>query len=826
MTEENEQFEEIIRQLIPISDLAPSALNEVIEAAEILQFKKKKFVFKERDEDNYSFYILAGELELIANHHVHNTMVGGAENARYALAQLQPRQFSAKAKTPVTILRLDRGALDRLMVHEGNKETEIGGASEEMGVSHIEEEDSGDWMTRMLQSDLFARLPMSNIQQLFAFLEPVVFETGDTVIKQGEPGDNYYIIQEGICEVTRVPGEDKEPVKLAELTVGDSFGEEALLTDATRNATITMLSDGVLMQLNKDSFVDLIKKPSLSSLSFNKATEVINEGGEWIDVRFAKEFEASHIGTSTNIPLNLLRAQLDKFSHDKHYVLYCDTGGRSSAAAFLLTKDGFHVSYLEGGLVSSPEAVIEQGKSGGATPSVIQQSDEAKPAEKVVEADAEVVKEEIIEEETVDAVVKASALETDLAKNKLELEAADKKHKQENEQADKQQREALEKEKKKLEQERSEIERQKKLAEEDVEQKRQEEEEKIEKSKKNAASRMEEEKEKLKEIYIRNTEEMKKIQEMKAGAEAQIKKAREQLEKQASESRRELDEARSLKDSVKKAKKKIEEEAEQHRIKHAELEKNVKAKAKALLNDGRRKLAEKIAQNNEELEQAHKEKAVAEAGRIAAKEEAEKIIEEYKIQFEKEKAELEALLRTEREKLEKESQQIKDKLDEVHRAKDTAEAARRSAEKDAENLKAKQAKKIAKGGEEDESLKEEMKRAEEKLEEAKRVLDDAQHEEKITEAAKEEIEEDLLRQKEEEEKLNRQMAAELNEWKEEEEVRQEQFDDKESQAEHIKRISERAQAARRDIQESTENLFSDISSQISDDSHHKLRDSD
>ena len=129
MTEEKEQFEEIIKQLIPISDLSPGAQNEVIEAAEILQFKKKKFVFKERDEDHYSFYILAGELELIANHHVHNTMVGGAENARYALAQLQPRQFSAKAKTPVTVLRLDRSGLDRLMVHEGNKETEIGTTS-------------------------------------------------------------------------------------------------------------------------------------------------------------------------------------------------------------------------------------------------------------------------------------------------------------------------------------------------------------------------------------------------------------------------------------------------------------------------------------------------------------------------------------------------------------------------------------------------------------------------------------------------------------------------------------------------------------------------
>ena len=39
MSEEKEQFAEIIEQLIPISDLSPSAQNDVIEIAEILEFK-------------------------------------------------------------------------------------------------------------------------------------------------------------------------------------------------------------------------------------------------------------------------------------------------------------------------------------------------------------------------------------------------------------------------------------------------------------------------------------------------------------------------------------------------------------------------------------------------------------------------------------------------------------------------------------------------------------------------------------------------------------------------------------------------------------------
>jgi type II secretory pathway predicted ATPase ExeA len=224
----------------------------------------------------------------------------------------------------------------------------------------------------------------------------------------------------------------------------------------------------------------------------------------------------------------------------------------------------------------------------------------------------------------------------------------------------------------------------------EIEKTRKKEEEKIEISKKNAESRMQEEKEKLEEIYSKNTDEMKKLQEMKARAEAQIKKAKEQIEKQANESRRELAEAKNLKSSVEEDRKKLERDAEEQREEQAALEKSVKEKAKALLEQERRKLADKV------LEQAQKEKAVAEAGRVAAKEEADKMIEEYKAKFEKEKAELQAQLKAERSKLEEEAQQIGKKLDEVHKARDDAEAASKLAEKEASKLKVKQAKKIEK----------------------------------------------------------------------------------------------------------------------------------
>ena len=52
------------------------------------------------------------------------------------------------------------------------------------------------------------------------------------MIKQGDEGDYFYVIVDGRCVVTRETPLNREGVKLAELGGGDTFGEEALISDA------------------------------------------------------------------------------------------------------------------------------------------------------------------------------------------------------------------------------------------------------------------------------------------------------------------------------------------------------------------------------------------------------------------------------------------------------------------------------------------------------------------------------------------------------------------------------------------------------------------
>jgi len=157
-------------------------------------------------------------------------------------------------------------------------------------------------------------------------------------------------VTDGRCVVTRETPLNRDGIKLAELGVGDTFGEEALISEATRNATVTMLTDGSLMRLGKDDFQTLMNEPMLQWVEFEEATDIIGGGGKWLDVRLPSEFENFHQPDAINIPLYFIRLKLKALDLDSPYVVCCDTGRRSSAAAYILSERGFNASVLKGGL--------------------------------------------------------------------------------------------------------------------------------------------------------------------------------------------------------------------------------------------------------------------------------------------------------------------------------------------------------------------------------------------------------------------------------------------------------------------------------------------
>ncbi len=334
----------------PLDSLTSDNLNEIAQKLKVLEIPRGDNIFIKGDKDDDHIYLLKGTVELRENGHVAKQVKAGSEDARIALAHIIPRNFNAVAKTAVTVFSVDSDLLDMMQTW---------GQTSSFQVEELDSNED-DWMTQLLSSEIFRRIPPANIQAVFTSLEDIQVKPGDAVIKQDEPGDYFYIIKSGRCMVTRkMPGADKD-IKLAELSTGQSFGEEALISDAPRNATVVMLTQGVLSRLSKEQFLELLNAPMQDMLGFTAAKARVEAGeAQWLDVRLPAEHASAHIKGSLHLPLIFLRMKMKDLDKNSHYIVYCDTGRRSSSASFILSEHGYQVSVLENGLKHIDTAELE-----------------------------------------------------------------------------------------------------------------------------------------------------------------------------------------------------------------------------------------------------------------------------------------------------------------------------------------------------------------------------------------------------------------------------------------------------------------------------------
>lgn len=340
----------VLKTLVPPASLNAENFLDLANKAVMEDIAPGKLLFKKGDRDRKTIYLLSGQIDLLDDDGKQGTITGGTTEARHPVANQQPRQVTAQAKGRATIVRFDSDLLDVLLTWDQLSGIEVSDISSE------EEErapDSGDWMTRILQSKAFLRIPPANIQTMFMRLNEVPVKAGQAIINQGGPGDYYYIISRGTFKVSRESANGTSVV-LAELNDGDAFGEEALLSEAKRNATVVAETDGLLMRLSKQDFGELLKAPMLNDVDIDTARKMVGNGAVLLDVRMDSEHRANCIKGSMNVPLFMLRLKSDSLDPTKKYICYCETGRRSSAAAFLLSEKGFESYVLKGGLQSLP----------------------------------------------------------------------------------------------------------------------------------------------------------------------------------------------------------------------------------------------------------------------------------------------------------------------------------------------------------------------------------------------------------------------------------------------------------------------------------------
>ncbi len=106
------------------------------------------------------------------------------------------------------------------------------------------------------EQPIFADVPVDVLNQLAGLVTLRTVTTGETVIRQGERGDAYYLVRKGTLEVVDDEGDPGTVLRL--IGAGESFGEMALVHNAPRNATVRATSPGELFVISRSAFERLL----------------------------------------------------------------------------------------------------------------------------------------------------------------------------------------------------------------------------------------------------------------------------------------------------------------------------------------------------------------------------------------------------------------------------------------------------------------------------------------------------------------------------------------------------------------------------------------
>jgi CRP/FNR family transcriptional regulator/CRP/FNR family cyclic AMP-dependent transcriptional regulator len=124
----------------------------------------------------------------------------------------------------------------------------------------------------MMVTDLFQKVPLfegippAERVALARAAQVRSYRRGDVIVRQGQPGESFFVIVRGRVAVTVLSPEGREVV-LNTLAEGDHFGEMALLDDAPRSATVVAQERSELAILSREVFLDLLR----SNFSLTKA---------------------------------------------------------------------------------------------------------------------------------------------------------------------------------------------------------------------------------------------------------------------------------------------------------------------------------------------------------------------------------------------------------------------------------------------------------------------------------------------------------------------------------------------------------------------------
>lgn len=331
-----------LRSVLPFSHLQPEQVTEILVGPTPDRATSGATLIAADDTARNYIVLLEGEMEEVWSQHEarHQRRFRAQAHGVPAVISATARGAVVTAVGAVSFVRIAGNRLDELM------------STFFMG------DDDPHFKRRLnlfSQTTAFRRVPLENVAAAVRAMRLREVPSGETIFRQGDKGDLYYIIETGRADVFRTDAFTEETRLAATIGPGDVFGEEALLMGGFRNTTVTITAAARLWGLTSEDFNTLVKPSLVLEIEPDAAREKIAAGAaQWLDCRYEMEYEEFHLPGARLLPLEVLRDRIGELAPQQTYIVYCRSGRRSRCAAYLLRERNIDAYSLVGGIRDWP----------------------------------------------------------------------------------------------------------------------------------------------------------------------------------------------------------------------------------------------------------------------------------------------------------------------------------------------------------------------------------------------------------------------------------------------------------------------------------------
>lgn len=233
--EERKRIHDIIRENMLFRDLDEKQTTILLDAMFPREYEEGTVIIQQgADGDN--FYVLdTGVCEVYKNENLVQTCTEAMSFGELALMYNAPRAATVKAKERSKVWALDRQTFKHIIMETTMKKRALHKGFLE-------------------KISLLESLSETERCKVADALRPEMFSDGEVIIKQGDAGSLFYIIEDGTAVCTKQLSPSESPQRIAELSTGAYFGEIALLTTRPRQATVTSIGTVKCLTLDRKTF--------------------------------------------------------------------------------------------------------------------------------------------------------------------------------------------------------------------------------------------------------------------------------------------------------------------------------------------------------------------------------------------------------------------------------------------------------------------------------------------------------------------------------------------------------------------------------------------